>query len=42
MKALYAELVSRITSLELAGEPRLKLGNFVTGLKTLPVRYTPA
>ena len=40
MKALYEELISRVDSIELAGEPRLKIGNFVTGFKTLPVRFT--
>ncbi len=40
MEALYEELISRVDSIELAGEPRLKIGNFVTGFKTLPVRFT--
>lgn len=42
MRFLFEELLSRIDSLELAGEPRYKQGNFVGGLKTLPIAFTPA
>jgi cytochrome P450 len=42
MRALFDELLPRIKSLELAGTPTLKRGNFVTGLKTLPIRFTKA
>jgi cytochrome P450 len=42
MRALYAEMIPRLKSIELAGEPKLKVGNFVTGLKTLPIRFTQA
>lgn len=39
MRALFAELLPRIESIELAGEPKNSVANFVSGLKTLPVRY---
>lgn len=41
MKHLYQELFSRINTLELIGEPRLVHSNFVSGLKNLPIRFTP-
>ncbi len=40
LRVLFEELVSRIGSIEPAGEPRLTRANFVSGLKTLPVRVT--
>lgn len=40
LRALFAELLPRLDSIELAGEPRNSLANFVSGLKTLPIRYT--
>ncbi len=39
LRALFAELLPRIESIELAGEPKNSIANFVSGLKTLPVRY---
>ena len=39
MKALLAELLPRLRSIELAGEPELAHTLFVGGLKRLPVRY---
>jgi cytochrome P450 len=39
LKALFAELLPRLESIELAGEPRHSVANFVSGLKTLPIRY---
>lgn len=36
----FAELVPRLTSVELAGEPELTATTFVGGLKHLPIRYT--
>ncbi|NWH07381.1 MAG: cytochrome P450 [Alphaproteobacteria bacterium] len=39
IKALYNELLPRLKSIELAGEPRNTRANFVSGLKALPVRY---
>lgn len=36
----YKELMSRLKSIELAGEPRWVEAVFVGGLKSLPVRYT--
>jgi cytochrome P450 len=42
MRTLYAELIPRLKAIELAGEPTLKVSNFVSGQKTLPVRFVPA
>jgi cytochrome P450 len=40
IKALLTELLPRLRSIELAGEPRLMQTLFVGGLKNLPIRYT--
>jgi len=40
LRALFTELLPRLDSIELAGEPRNSIANFVSGLKTLPIRYT--
>lgn len=40
MNSLFAELVPRIESIELAGEPELSATTFVGGLKHLPIRYS--
>jgi cytochrome P450 len=40
LRLLFEELLPRIAAIELAGEPKLTLANFVSGLKTLPVRVT--
>lgn len=37
--ALYRELLRRVDSIELAGEPRYTHSTFVGGLKSLPIRY---
>lgn len=42
IKALYNELLPRLKSIELNGVPKNTLANFVSGLKTLPVRYKMA
>ncbi len=39
MKAVFAELLPRLRSVELAGEPQLTKTLFVGGLKHLPLRY---
>jgi cytochrome P450 len=39
IEALFRELLGRIDDLELAGRPALVQSRFVSGLKTLPVRY---
>ena len=39
IKALFAELLPRLKSIELDGEPKNTRANFVSGLKSLPVRY---
>ncbi|MBL7494978.1 cytochrome P450 [Frankia sp. CNm7] len=41
-QALYAELVSRVRSIELAGTPEYTETLFVGGPKRLPIRYTMA
>ncbi|MBI1238718.1 MAG: cytochrome P450 [Alphaproteobacteria bacterium] len=40
IKSLFNELLPRLKSIELAGEPKNTRANFVSGLKTLPVRYS--
>jgi cytochrome P450 len=40
LRALFNELLPRLKTIELAGEPKNTLANFVSGLKTLPVRYS--
>ena len=39
IKALLNELLPRLESIELAGEPQSTRANFVSGLKSLPIRY---
>jgi cytochrome P450 len=39
MSALFRELLCRVESFELAGEPRYTQATFVGGLKSLPIRY---
>ena len=41
MKHLYQELFSRVKTMELIGKPRLVQSTFVSGLKNLPIRFTP-
>jgi cytochrome P450 len=42
MRVLYEELIPRLASVELAGEPRLRRANWVGGFKSLPIRFTKA
>jgi cytochrome P450 len=42
MRILFEELLDRIDSVELAGEPKRANSTFVGGLKTLPVRFRAA
>jgi len=42
MRILFETLLDRIDSVELAGEPKRAKSTFVGGLKTLPLRITPA
>jgi cytochrome P450 len=42
MRILFAELLPRLQQIELTGEPRNTRANFVSGLKTLPIRYKMA
>ncbi|MCC6921295.1 MAG: cytochrome P450 [Alphaproteobacteria bacterium] len=39
IKALFNELLPRLKSIAIAGEPKNTRANFVSGLKTLPVTY---
>jgi cytochrome P450 len=39
MRILWEELIPRLQSLELDGEPRMAVANFVGGPKRLPIRY---
>ncbi|HEY1633070.1 MAG TPA: cytochrome P450 [Rhizomicrobium sp.] len=40
IRAFFAELIRRLDSIEMAGEPKRVQSTFVSGLKTLPVRYS--
>ncbi len=40
INSFFTELVPRLTSVELAGEPELMATTFVGGLKHLPIRYS--
>ncbi|ORB66788.1 cytochrome P450 [Mycolicibacterium tusciae] len=40
MNSLFTELIPRLESIELAGEPELAATTFVGGLKHLPIRYS--
>jgi cytochrome P450 len=40
MRILFEELIPRLKSVELTGEPRRSASTFVGGPKTLPVRFT--
>ncbi len=40
MRILFNELLDRIETLELAGEPKRARSTFVGGLKSLPIKYT--
>jgi cytochrome P450 len=42
IRALFAELLPRLSEISLNGEARKTRSNFVSGLKTLPVRYRMA
>ncbi|MBS0476928.1 MAG: cytochrome P450 [Proteobacteria bacterium] len=42
MRLLFDALLDRIDAVELAGEPKRAKSTFVGGLKTLPLRITPA
>jgi cytochrome P450 len=39
LKAMLTELLPRLRSIELAGDPQLMKTLFVGGLKRLPIRY---
>jgi len=40
MEIFYKELFSKIKSIELNGDPDWVKASFVSGLKSLPIRYT--
>jgi cytochrome P450 len=40
IRSLYKELLSRLDTVELAGDPAWVEANFVSGLKRLPIRYS--
>jgi cytochrome P450 len=42
MRILLEELLPRLKKVELLGEPKFVAANFLSGLKSLPVRVTPA
>jgi hypothetical protein len=40
VNSLFSELLPRLNSIELNGEPELVATTFVGGLKHLPIRYS--
>lgn len=42
MKALYKQLLEKTSDIQLAGDPAWVQSTFVSGLKTLPIRFTAA
>ncbi|HEX5478811.1 MAG TPA: cytochrome P450 [Dehalococcoidia bacterium] len=42
IRVMFEELLRRLPDIELDGAPRRLRSNFINGIKTLPVRYTPA
>jgi cytochrome P450 len=42
MRILFDVLMPRLASIELAGEPRYALTNFIGGLNSLPIRFKAA
>ncbi|WP_017667283.1 cytochrome P450 [Sandarakinorhabdus sp. AAP62] len=40
VRALFAELLPRLDEIALTGEPKLSVANFVSGLKSMPIRYS--
>jgi len=42
MRVLWEELLPRLASLELSGEPKRTQSNFVCGPKTVPIRFKPS
>ena len=42
MRLLWEELLPRIASIELNGEPTRSVSNFVCGPKSVPIRFTKA
>ena len=41
LQVIFKEILSRLPDMELAGEVRRLRSNFIDGIKTMPVRYTP-
>jgi hypothetical protein len=42
MRILFEELLPRLSSVELAGRPRMSEAVFVNGLKSLPIQFQTA
>jgi cholest-4-en-3-one 26-monooxygenase len=41
IRAMFEELIKRVPDIELAGTVRRLRSNFINGVKSIPVRYTP-
>jgi cholest-4-en-3-one 26-monooxygenase len=41
LRCIFEEMVKRIPDIQLDGEPRRLRSNFLNGIKTMPVRFTP-
>ena len=42
LKILFEELIPQLKSMELAGTPKQMEANFLSGIKSMPVRFTKA
>ena len=42
IRAMIQEVTGRLPDMELAGEPRRMVSDFINGIKAMPVSYTPA
>lgn len=41
IRVMFEEILSRLPDMELAGPPRRLRSNFISGIKSMPVRFTP-
>jgi cytochrome P450 len=41
IRIMFEEILRRLPDIELAGQPRRLRSNFISGIKSMPVRFTP-
>ena len=41
LRCIFEELLKRLPDIQLVGEPRRLRSNFLNGIKSMPVRFTP-